>query len=468
MAIDWKKEIDNYKEELLEDLFELLRIDSVRDDDHKSDESPVGPGPRKALEKMLSFGDRDGFVTKNVDNIAGHIEYGAGDELMGLLGHVDVVPVGNGWDNDPFDPQLIDGKIIARGSSDDKGPTMAAYYAIKLIKKLGLPVKKRVRLIVGTDEESEWLCMDRYFKTEEMPDFGFSPDAEFPIINGEKGMVSLYVSVKGEQDKNASNYLNSFDAGIRENMVPQEAHAEVRFVDPEKAEKAFFDFLEHNPVTGTFETLDDGKSEITVLGKASHGSMPEKGVNAGTYLAVFLTQFSFTGQAKGYLALIAEQVHLDFTGKNVGAEHTDEVMGTTSMNAGIMTFTEDTHGLVVLNFRFPRGITVEKIEIAADSALSSYNATIGRGKDKTPHYVSAEDELVKTLLSVYAKQTGFEAHEQSIGGGTYGRILERGVAFGALFPDSEDTMHQVNEFMTVKDLLRAASIYAEAIYELIK
>ena len=156
MTIDWRKEVEARREDLMKDLFDLLRVPSVREDDKATEDAPVGPGPKAALLKFLEIGERDGFLTKNVDNYAGHIEYGTGDETLGIFGHVDVVPVGSGWDSEPFSPEIRDNRIYARGASDDKGPTMAAYYALKIIKELELPVSKRTRVIIGTDEESEW------------------------------------------------------------------------------------------------------------------------------------------------------------------------------------------------------------------------------------------------------------------------------------------------------------------------
>lgn len=238
MAIDWKKEAAARKDDFLNDLVDLLKIDSVRDDSKATEDAPVGPGPKKALEAFLALGEKDGFVTKNTGNIAGHIEYGEGDETMGVLVHVDVVPPGNGWETDPFDPVIKDGRIYARGSSDDKGPGMAAYYAIKMIKEMNLPISKRIRFIIGTDEESGWQCMDHYLAVEETPDFGFSPDANFPIINGEKGNVSLYVNTKGTTT-GGKNELISFDAGLRENMVPRDAVAVFNSEEAEVIEKLF-------------------------------------------------------------------------------------------------------------------------------------------------------------------------------------------------------------------------------------
>lgn len=465
-SIDWKQEAAKRREDFLEDLFTLLRIDSVRDDDKATEEAPVGPGPKEALEAFLKIGERDGFKTKNFSNLAGHIEYGEGDETMGVLGHVDVVPVGTGWDTDPFDPVVKDGRIYARGASDDKGPSMAAYYALKMIKELNLPVSKKVRFIIGTDEESEWKGMDHYLSVEEAPDFGFSPDANFPIINGEKGNVTVYVESKGNSD-GGQNKLVSFQAGLRENMVPQDAVAVFDSEQPEGFEQAFIDFADGLPVTGTVAT--DGKRvTIEVVGKSAHGANPAAGENAGTYLAQFLSDYSFGGDAANFLEAAATLLHDDPKGEKLSVAVTDEVMGELTMNAGVFSYTEGEGGKIALNFRFPQGTTADKIEDTVKEKVSSFGMTTSRGKDKEPHYVPGNDPLVQTLLDVYARQTGLEAHEQVIGGGTYGRLLERGVAYGAMFPDSIDTMHQANEFMAVDDLMNAMAIYAEAIYELIK
>lgn len=466
MAIDWKKEVSTRKEEFLADLVSLLKIDSVRDDSKATTEAPVGPGPKEALEAFLALGERDGFITKNIDNLAGHIEYGSGDETLGVLAHVDVVPVGSGWETDPFDPVIKDERIYARGSSDDKGPAVAAYYALKIIKDLGLPVSKRVRFIIGTDEESGWKCMDRYFEVEEKPEFGFSPDAQFPIINGEKGILTMYVNTQGNT-KGGKNDLVSFDAGLRENMVPQDATAVFNSQEAEKIEKDFYNFIDNKPVTGTISVEGD-QVTIELNGKAAHAMEPRGGVNAATYLATFLNNYSFGGDAKSYLEMTAEFFHDDSRAEKLGLSYEDDVMGDVTMNPGVFTFTPDSGGMVALNFRFPKGVSIEGIEIELDKKLGHYGVTLGRGKEQTPHYVSPEDPLVKTLLDVYSRQTGLEAKEQTIGGGTYGRLFDRGVAYGAMFPDSIDTMHQANEFMAIDDLTNAMSIYAEAIYELIK
>ena len=276
MTIDFRAEVDKRKDALMEDLFGLLRINSERDDSKVDDKHPFGPGPVKALEHFLALAERDGYKTRNIDNYAGDFEFGQGDEVLGIFAHLDVVPAGSGWDTDPYEPVIKDGKLYARGSSDDKGPTMACYYALKIIKELELPVSKRVRFIVGTDEESGWGDMEYYFAHNGLkdPDFGFSPDAEFPIINGEKGNITAYLHFEGQNDGDFS--LVSFNGGLRENMVPESASAD--FTGPitlKELEAKLADFVSEQEVTGQV-TEEAGVFHVIIHGKSAHGMMPQK------------------------------------------------------------------------------------------------------------------------------------------------------------------------------------------------
>lgn len=469
---DWKKEVDARKDDLLKDLFDLLKIQSERDDSKATKDAPFGPGPEEALEKMLAIAERDGFTTKNVDNYAGNIDYGDGDETLGIFAHLDVVPAGDGWDTDPYEPVIKDGKLYARGSSDDKGPTMAAYYAVKIIKELGLPVSKKIRLIVGTDEESGWGDMDYYFEHEPKPDFGFSPDAYFPIINGEKGNVTMTPHFEGT---NGGSYtLENFAAGLRENMVPGNAKATVKAPDEADAKKLADDFaayIEKNPVKGK-ASVSGAEVSFDLDGKAAHGASPQLGTNAGTFLAVFLENYDFGEGAKAFLTAAAKYIHEDAYGEKLGVAFKDEKMGEVTMNAGLFNFTaddKDADNRITLNFRYPKGITADEIEQKLNDLLATAGTTITRGAHHMlPHYVPKADPLVATLLDVYEEHTGEKGDEMIIGGGTFGRLLERGVAFGAQFPGFEDTMHQANEYMKVDDILNSAVIYADAIYRLVK
>lgn len=466
MTINFRAEFDKRKDEFLADLFDLLRINSERDDSQADAQHPFGPGPVRALDKFLEIAQRDGYPTKNVDNYAGHFEFGEGDQVLGIFGHLDVVPAGSGWNTDPYEPQIIDGKLFARGSSDDKGPTMACYYGLKIIKELGLPTSKKVRFIVGTDEESGWADMDYYFEHVglPLPDFGFSPDAEFPIINGEKGNITAYLHFAGENSGAAK--LHSFTGGLRENMVPESATAIISG-DLADLDSKLADFTAAYGLKADAETLENGQVQVTVIGKSAHGSTPEEGVNGATYLAKFLNQFAFDGAAKAYLDLAGQVLLEDHDAKKLGVAIYDEQMGALSMNAGVFKFDEtSSDNTIALNFRYPKNTNPEIIKAGLEKLGVEAVSLSAHGH--TPHYCPIDDPMVATLLSVYEKHTGLKGHEQVIGGGTFGRLLKRGVAYGAMFPGDVNTMHQANEFIEVEQLYRAAAIYAEAIYELIK
>lgn len=472
MSIDWKKEVDLRKDDLLEDLKELMRINSVRDVEHKTDNEILGPGPAEALRKILSFGDRDGFITKNVDNLAGHIEFGEGTETLGILGHVDIVPAGDGWDTDPFNPVIKDGKLYGRGSSDDKGPSIAAYYGMKIIKDLDLPISKKVRFIFGTDEESEWVGIHHYMKKETIPEFGFSPDANFPIINGEKGILSYEVTFLTDKKGQPENFhLKSFKSGIRVNMVPGDAVAIVKIRNTETIktlQTEFQDFLNKNNLRGNLENEND-ELKIIVYGKVAHAQDPKYGINAATFLAKFLFNYKFDIDGYTYLNSIANFMHNDYNGKLLGVYHKDEIMGEVTSSANLFDYDEEGKKSITINIRHPKGTDKDIIMENLEKTLSLMNVDIKIvGDVKTPHYISASDPLVEILLGVYEEHTGEKGYEQVIGGGTYGRILKRGVAFGALFPGRANLMHQPNEYMLIDDILKSAEIYADAIYKLIK
>lgn len=462
---DWLAAAESQKQNYLEDLMALMRIKSVRDDSAATDEYPLGPGPSQALAAFLEMAEQDGFRTKNIDNVVGYAEWGEGDETLAILAHLDVMPAGRGWDTDPFEPVIKDGNLYGRGASDDKGPGMAAYYALKYLKDQGVAFNKRVRFIVGTDEESDWTGMHRYFEVEPAPTLGFSPDAEFPVINGEKGQVSLKLSVPAT---NGEGYvLKSFHSGLRFNMVPREAVAEIVVPDADQVQVAFEQFVDENPIQGEAEPTADGL-KLTVIGKAAHGMEPEQGINAGTYLATFLDQYAFAAGAKSFIHFLAKYLHLDTRMKGFDGAYTDPVMGELTMNAGILNFDTENGGDIDMNFRFPKGIGPDELEATVKKVADPLGIAVKQGPSQKPHYVDPSDPIVKTLMDAYIHQSGDkDAKPEVVGGGTYGRLMERGVAFGALMPQTPNTMHQANEYQPVDDLTRSMAIYMEAINNLV-
>ena len=462
MSIDFKKEVLNHKEDLLKDLFELLSVRSILGTDI-TEETPFGSGPREALDLILSFGERDGYKTKLVENKAGHIEVGQGDELFGILGHVDVVPVVEAdWTSHPFKPEIRDGKIFARGSLDDKGPTMAAYYAVKLLDKLGVKWNKRVRVIIGSDEETGFRCVEAYFKHEEQPASGFTPDEMFPLVYAEKARATFDHKLKFVLEDGNYNYkLVKFNGGQVLNMVIASAKAELVGEVSDIKEK-FENFLAQEKLDGEVTVEDTIK--LTLKGKAAHGSTPQYGINGATKLAEFLSTLGLDNNGKNFVNYIVEKLANDPFGEKLGIDYSDNEMGEATYNYGILDYDlEKKVGIVSTDCRHPmkfdlvarlNGVKVDNIDIEVTST-------------KEAHYVPKDDKLVTTLMDVYRKHTGDTKNDAFVlGGGTYARCLKKGVAFGLLFPGKEDTMHQANEYLEVEDLLLATAIYAEGIYKL--
>ncbi|MBD3110515.1 dipeptidase PepV [Bacillus sp. AGMB 02131] len=467
--INWTEEVNKRKEQLIKDTQEFLRIKSVLDEENATPEAPLGKGVQEALQYMLKKGENDGYTVKDVEHLAGHIEMGKGEDILGILCHVDVVPEGDGWSSDPYGAEIRDGKIFARGVLDDKGPTMAAYYAMNIVKELGLPLSKRVRMIIGTDEESEWRCVDTYFKHEEMPTLGFAPDADFPIIFAEKGIWDFYMNQAPNLEAGSADItVKQFESGRRFNMVPDYATAVLEVKEAPAAIKTEFEaFLAKNELKGAAK--EEGNTIVLELeGVSAHGMEPKNGVNAGLYLSLFLNELPLSKHANDYFTFVVNYLFNDSRGKSFGIAYNDEETGDVTLNVGLMRYSKEEGGQVGINLRYPvsygHGVASDKLQ----KVLKENHFALSTLSHSKPHHVKSDSFLVQTLSKVYEGQTGEKAELIAIGGGTYARSLEAGVAFGPLFPGREDIAHQKDEYMYIEDLLKATALYAEAIYELAK
>lgn len=461
-------EVEKRKEDLIKDTQELLHIKSILDEKNTTPDAPLGKGVKEALDFMLHLGEKDGFTPKNVGDVAGHLEFGEGKELLGILCHVDVVPEGDGWASAPFAAEIREGKIFARGALDDKGPTMAAYYAMKIVKELGLPLKKRVRMIIGTDEESNWRCVEHYFKQEEMPALGFAPDADFPIINAEKGIADFdMVQERSMQTTSDANVeVVNFVSGKRYNMVPDFAKATLSIKDNQTdTVQRFGEFLKQHKLDGR-SYVENGDLILEVIGVSAHGMEPKKGINAGLYLAEFISKQNLNAEADQYFQFVSRYFFNDSRGVNFGVAYADKISGELTINAGKLTYTKGLGGRIGMTCRYPVTNKMEDTKAKLDELLKNAGFAIENFSDSKPHHVDEKEFLIQTLKKVYEEQTGEKAELIAIGGGTYARSLKAGVAFGPLFPGRPDIAHQKDEYMFIEDLLKATAIYAQAIYEL--
>lgn len=464
--MDWLQAAKERQDELVQELQELVQINSVLDEDTKTTEVPFGNGPLQALEWLLAKGQKEGLLTKNVDNYAGHIEMGTGEELLGILCHVDVVPVGDeaDWRYPPFSGTVADGRLYARGAIDDKGPTVAAWMAMKLVKDAGIQLDKRVRMIIGTDEETGFRCVDHYFKQEEMPSIGFAPDADFPLINAEKGIAELVFSQNKVGDVTKEQLL-LFNAGKRPNMVPDLAEASIQHASAE-FEQNFHTFLSKNQLDGSL-LMEDSRYIITIKGKAAHAMEPEKGINAAVYLAAFLQQELTTESSKQFVDFIADVFYQDHYGHQLELQFEDAMSGHTTLNPGIVSYDVSKGGSLVISMRYSVSYPFDEKITEAQRLVVKRGFSLDIQDDSKPHYVSEDDPFIQTLAAIYRRQSGdTETPLLSTGGGTYARVLKKGVAFGMLFPGEQDVAHRADEFVVIENLVKAAAIYAEAIVEL--
>lgn len=443
------------------DLIALLEIKSVKDKSTADANAPMGVGNKQALDFMLQLAQRDGFTVCNIDNIAGHIEWGNGSKIIGMIGHLDVVPADNDWSiTPPFRPLIKNGYLYARGVSDDKGPMLAAYYAMKQLQQQGIIANKRIRLIFGTDEESDWQCVDTYFKQQQKPDIGFSPDAQFPIVNSEKGSVSMQLDFTPDD-----TLLVDFYSGEKRNIVPNHAKATLR-LSKEQAEllsSHFSVFLEENSLTGHIDYDDFQLVTYNLIGVSCHGSQPILGKNAGTYLAYWLNHHI---PNHPFLSFTAQYLHLNYTGSHFAEKLNTAQYADVTLNTGIMRYNAQ-EALIQINFRYPSSITqAELVELIKSKNLSKITCQV-IGQPKSPHFVPEDSLLVQTLKHAYQQITGQEAYCLTSGGGTFARLFENCVGFGALFPDDEDTMHQKNEKSALAHLFLTIDIYTQALKNLL-
>lgn len=453
--INFKQEVEARKEQLIKDIETLCAIPSVYDEKTIGENQPYGKACRDALDAMLEIGRRDGFVVHDEDGYAGHIDIGDQEESFGILGHLDVVPVNEvGWDSDPFQVVTLDGKLFGRGVADDKGPLIAGYYAAKIINDLNLPVKKKIRVIFGCDEERGSSCVKHYFEHNPYPSMGFTPDAEFPVVYGEKGMVTFHIS--GDIKKDG---LVALVAGNRANIVPEECEAIVEG-NYKQYEDSFNEFLSNNKVTGTIE--EEGNcTKLVLKGKSAHASLPEEGINSVVLLATYLDSVI----NNEFVHFIATYLN-DYYGKGLRINH-EGSMGKLTMNLGVVKYVKE-HGEITLDLRCPHEIDLAKMcddvkELCNSMSLDCTSET------HQPLYVDPNSELIQKLHQAYVEVSGdTESKPQAIGGGTYAKSMPNCVAFGCEFKDEDNAIHGNNENIKIDSLLKSTEIFAKAIYDLIK
>lgn len=455
--INWLEEAKKREDEMVSTLSLWLKNNSVFDPDTISEDAPFGKGVKEAFDFILNLAGEDGFETVNDDGYVCHIDYGEGDTLVGILGHVDVVPEGNGWTYPPFSGKIVDGHVHGRGSQDDKGPIIASYFAMKILKDLNLPIRKKIRMILGGNEEREWKCVEHYFKKYPKPDLGFTPDGEFPLVYGEKE-IKMYEFSGIYHD----NTVISFNAGTAANSVPD--HAKVVLNIHKTYLRELFDkYLKDNRLEGTFAEKD-GFVHLEIKGVSAHASQPEEGVNAAAYLLDFVKQHTRNEMIAHFAKAFA-----DYRGENLGIAFSSDKMGALTSNLGLVSYENGEYKFVV-DMRCPMEVDMDVMEKTLEQVatrVSWKEAHLKQVGHKKGIYLDLESELIRALYKSYVDITGDTKTKPSVlGGGTFARAADNIVCFGMSFPYSEVLYHQKDEALSIDELVLATAIYAQALYNL--
>ena len=440
---------EKYHQDLVDNLKAFSSINSVHDESTKDSSNPFGKGVSKALKFVEGLARRDGFKVKNYDNMVVEIIAGEGEKNITIMGHADVVPAGNGWKQDPFTPVEKNGCLYGRGVSDDKGPVMASYYALKMLRDNNLLGNYHVRLLIGGNEESGSACMEHYFHDLKMyqPTIGFSPDADYPLIYAEKGIVNFEVKTQIRVP-----HLYSLKGGVAFNCVIEECDA-ILDLDEE-----FVSYLVKNDVKHR-KLIEGNKMVITFLGKSAHGSTPQQGINSGMIALKAIGEFYGSN-----VFLDLYKKYIDVYGSGINAYNKTDDMGENSSNVGIINF-DGVNFSMTVNFRHVNGVTPESLIERIKEANKDYQITVLSIAPLL--YYPKDSPLVSTLLKVYQEETGdYKSEPLAIGGGTYAKDADNVVAFGMQFPGVDLKFHSPDEYVPLKDLYISLGIYAHAIVEL--
>lgn len=422
---------------MVEKLQECISIRSIKAEAEPG--MPYGRNVYRALEYTLRLASELGFRTANIDGHVGYAEYGEGEEMIAVLCHLDVVPEGDEWTYPPFEGRVVDGTIYGRGATDDKGPLIASLFSLKAIMDSGIRLKRRIRIIFGTDEESGSHDMIRYKETEELPVMAFTPDADYPVIFSEKSLVNLRMTKKLDGGSSCWTLVTA-KGGSVVNQVPD---------------------------SGQMILQRDGEQiKLTGRGAAAHGSAPQAGKNAiDDLIRQFQAHPCFAESAaelRAFADFYMDHLYDSLDGSGFDAACCDGELGGSTFNTGLLYGDREKIQLT-LDCRFPASMDTGGVlqRIIATCEKTSIQAEIT--KNKPGLYMAKDHPLVTTLQKIYEEETCEKCEPIAIGGGTYAKTLPNTVAFGPIFPGRKNRIHEADEFVTIDELMKDVQIFIKAL-----
>ncbi len=450
-----------YRDEILADLKKLVAIQSVAVPDCDIEGYPFGYRSAEAIRFMTGLAHQFGFSTENCDNFACHAQLGEGgdEDYAAVLCHVDVVPVGEGWHSDPFTLTEKDGYLYGRGIADDKGAAMIALYCMKAMKDNGVPMKRPIRCIFGGGEEIGMDDMGHYFSRHALPTFAFTPDADYPACNCEKGILHLHFT--GSTDP----ALLSVRGGDAINCVAESCTAVISCDEP--TANAIASLINASDAECVVSKEGENRFAFAVKGVSSHAMCPENGVNAINYLLTAAEKAGVWSEGSAE-AFFAEKICIGTRGKALGIDCSDELSGELTFNVGL-TEAHDGKSSVSVDIRYPATLDSKPIIAKAQAEAAKYGMTLEVLNDNPPLFVPADHPLIRTLGDCFTEITGKPMIPVSMGGGTYARALHgRGVAFGPVFSDAKQpcNLHMSDENLSLDEFMLHAEICYRAMCRL--
>lgn len=463
-----KEKIDAYfeshKDEIVDNIKRLIAVKSVREAELPG--MPFGKGPADALKQALQMAEGLGFQCRNFENYVGTVDMNDQETALGILAHLDVVPEGANWTTDPYEGIVKEGKLYGRGSSDDKGPAVAALYAMACVKKMGIGLKSNVRLILGTDEETDTKDIEYYFSKESSPPCVFSPDGKFPVVNTEKGRLATSFEAVFTESVQLPRIVSA-KGGYRSNVVPPDAEAVIEGIDRHSVENYCMAMAQKTGVPFEISEECDERIKVFVHGAGAHASTPEKGKNAITALISLLAIMPFA-DCEGLNAIKAVNrifPHGEYYGEAAGLKMSDEISGELTLSFNLFEYTP-TRIYGFFDSRIPLCATEENTMDVLCHKFKESGLTLKRAGFSRAHHTPEDSPFVKTLLSAYEQYTGQEGYCMLTGGQTYVHDIEGGVCFGATMPGVDTGIHGADEFAVIDDLITSAKIYAQVIFDL--
>ena len=457
--------VKSYRNDMIQSLEELVKIPSVINLESAGEGAPFGQEIRSALDALMELAKTLGFEVRDYDGYAAAVDFGAEGREIGILSHIDVVPPGNGWSKQPFVPEIENGKMYGRGTIDDKGPLVAALYAMTAVRESGLPIKNHVRHIIGCDEETGHRCIKYYLTKEKGPDLGFSPDGMFSVIHAEKGILRFQIQKERELPNTKELCVIRIKGGTVVNAVPN--IAEVWIGGPKEQLEEILREFQEKISKGTAQ-IREGNLYLAFTGVSAHAMQPWLGENAILSMIRFLKDLPFADyKTREYFKALAALFEDGWEGRGLGIACEDQLSGKLSMNLGILNV-EKEHSELKVDIRCPVHVDLDTVWKTIRLTCEKHGFQPEYWQKRPPLYVPKDAQLVQILLDVYEDVTGTREEAITIGGGTYCRDVENFVSFGPVFPGEPELAHEADEFVDLDELVQCARLYAQALYRLLQ